>query len=76
MYKNHLARSVGLKTLIGDLKPDLVIQGPGGVSVVWDLTSRENPDHVAKTMFYAFILSQPGRLTRIGETHWYQPGGF
>jgi hypothetical protein len=65
-----------MKTLVGDLQPDLVIQGPGLVSTVWDLTARERTEHVAKTILYATILARPNQLIQIGETHWDQRGGF
>lgn len=55
---------------IGNIKPDLVIRGPDQVTTVWDLTSRERQEHVAKTILYANLLAQDNHLTRIGETYW------
>ena len=59
-----------LHSLIGDIKPDLLVRDRDGVTVIWDLTSREREEHVAKTIFYANLLSHDNRLTRIGETCW------
>jgi hypothetical protein len=60
-----------LPILIGNLRPDLVIRGPGGTLLVWDTTSVAAVDHVAKTTLYAQILSE-GRIPfRISET-WYR----
>jgi len=52
--ENNLKRDQLTKS-VGDLKPDLVIRGPA--TTIWDLTSRERTEHVAKTMLYAHILS-------------------
>jgi hypothetical protein len=74
--KKNLKRVMNMKTLVGDLRPDLVIQGPDRVSTIWDLTSRERTEHVAKTILYANILARSNQLIRIGETYWVQRGGF
>lgn len=65
--ENNLKRDQLIKS-VGDLKPDLVIRGPA--TTIWDLTSRERTEHVAKTMLYAHILSSNNQLTRIAETYW------
>ena len=59
-----------LHSLIGDIKPDLMMRGPDGVTTLWDLTSRENEEHLGKTILYANLISQENRLSRIGETYW------
>jgi hypothetical protein len=59
-----------LHSRIGDIKPDLMMRGPDGVTTIWDLTSRERDEHVAKTLLYANLLSRDNHLTRIGETYW------
>lgn len=74
--ENDLKRIMNMKICVGDLRPDLVIQGPDRVTTIWDLTSRERTEHVAKTILYANILARPNQLIRIGETYWVQPGGF
>ncbi len=74
--ERDLKRVMDMKTLVGDLRPDLVIQGPDRVTTIWDLTSRERTEHVAKTILYANILVRSGQLMRIGETYWVQRGGF
>ena len=65
--ENNLKKDLLVKS-VGDLKPDLVIRGPA--TTIWDLTSRERTEHVAKTMLYAHILSSNNQLTRIAETYW------
>lgn len=74
--KDDLKRTMKLSTLIGDLKPDLVIRGPDLVLTIWDLTSRERTEHLAKTILYANLLAGENQLTRIGETYWVQRGEF
>ena len=59
-----------LSTKIGDIKPDLLIQGPDGVITIWDLTSREEQEHLAKTILYANLLTHDNQLAYIGETYW------
>ena len=67
--KRSLPASV-LNSSIGDIRPDLVVRGPDGVTTVWDLTSREREQHIAKTTLYAHLLARDNCLTRIGETYW------
>jgi hypothetical protein len=59
-----------LDSKIGDIKPDLFIRGPDRVVTIWDLTSREQQEHVAKTILYANLLTADNQLARIGETYW------
>jgi hypothetical protein len=63
-----------LNSKIGDIKPDLMMRGPDGVTTLWDLTSREHREHVAKTILYANLISRDNHLTRIGETYWLKFG--
>ena len=51
------------------LKPDLVIESDV-LRVVWDLTARNNTEHLAKTMFYTAVLDDGKKLTQIAETYW------
>lgn len=37
---------------------------------VWDLTSRSNVEHVAKTLLYSEILAQDDVLVQVMETYW------
>jgi hypothetical protein len=62
---------------IGDLVPDLVIHELGGSAVVWNLTSVQQPTHLAKTQLFAQVLQELGNLglVRIGVTHWATPAG-
>jgi hypothetical protein len=61
-----------LESKIGDIKPDLFIRAPDGVVTIWDLTSREREEHVAKTVLYANLLTGDNELARVGETYWLQ----
>lgn len=74
--KDELARVMKMDAPIGNLQPDLVIQTPDRVATIWDLTSRQRVEHVAKTVLYANVLARPNRLVRIGETYWLRRGGF
>jgi hypothetical protein len=74
--EKDLRRVMHMKMSVGDLRPDLVIQGPDRVTTIWDLTSRERTEHVAKTILYANLLARSNQLTRIGETYWLQRSGF
>src|SRR5690606_4398751 len=56
-YKDQLLRILKPSGLIGDARPDLVILAPDGRLVVWDLTSTEREDHLAKTIFYSILLT-------------------
>jgi len=42
------------------------------VVTIWDLTSREREEHVAKTVLYANLLTGDNELARVGETYWLQ----
>jgi hypothetical protein len=59
---------------IGDLKPDLVIATPDQRMIIWDLTSREREEHLAKTLLYTLLLTPDNHLAHVGETYWLQPG--
>jgi len=64
--------------LIGNLKPDLSAELVDGSQMIWDLTTKERPDHVLKTMLYQSVVAEAGRqsgrqsLIYIGEYHWSQ----
>jgi hypothetical protein len=62
--------STPLYAKVGDIKPDLLIRRPDGVVTIWDLTSREQQEHMAKTVLYANLLTRDNQLARIGETYW------
>lgn len=69
-YKSELRRAFGsLEGRVGAKKPDLVIRGPAQ-TIVWDLTSRSRPVHLAKTLFYAEVLRRGDEMVLIGETYW------
>jgi len=68
--KPSLSRVLDRNGRIGDLKPDLVITAPDGRMIVWDLTSREREEHVAKTLLYTILLTPDNHLTHVGETYW------
>jgi hypothetical protein len=59
-----------LDSRIGDIKPDLFIRAPDGAVTIWDLTSREQQEHLAKTVLYANLLTSDNQLAHIGETYW------
>ena len=59
-----------LDKTVDNLKPDLLLRSPDGSLMLWDLTSREAAEHLAKTQLYAQILTKDGQLVRIGETYW------
>lgn len=59
-----------LKSNIVDLEVDLYARLPDGSVMIWDLNSREQPVHLAKTLLYGLILSEEGVLTQVGETYW------
>lgn len=60
-----------LETKIGEIKPDLYVREPSGRALIWDLTSREQPLHVAKTMFYTEVIGrETGGLFYMSETYW------
>jgi hypothetical protein len=56
--------------VIGNLRPDLIIQDPTMILTIWDLTSREATAHLCKTVLYAYVFSKGKYLCRIGETFW------
>lgn len=60
----------GRTRLIGNMRPDLVIQDPTELLTIWDLTSTERTRHLAKTLLYAHIFARGRHLCQIGETHW------
>jgi hypothetical protein len=62
-----------LNSTVGDLRPDLAAQGPGGRRLLWDLTSRSSEEHLAKSTLYSHILSQDNTMTRTAETYWIDP---
>ncbi len=74
--QDELTRVMQMGAPVGNLQPDLVIQTPDRVATIWDLTSRQRAEHLAKTVLYANVLALPNQLVRIGETYWLQPGGF
>jgi hypothetical protein len=59
--------------LVRNLEPDLVIRTQGEL-VVWDLTSRLNQQHLAKTLLYSAVLRQGDQIVRIGEAYWMHIG--
>lgn len=59
-----------LDSTIGDIRPDLFIRAPDGSVTIWDLTSREQQEHLAKTILYANLLTSANQLAHIGETYW------
>ena len=65
----YSARS-GRPRIIGNLRPDLIIQDPTMILTIWDLTSIERTTHLAKTILYAHVFSRGRYLCRIGETFW------
>lgn len=60
----------GRQRIIGNLRPDLIVQDPTMILTIWDLTSREVTTHLAKTILYAYVFSRSQYLCRIGETFW------
>ncbi len=71
--KSHIPEHEGLfsETLlnrkIGNIIPDLVLIGPDGRRIIWDLAPSSAEDHLAKTILYAHVAGGSGRTT-IGET--------
>jgi hypothetical protein len=65
-----LPRELLEKTKIGKLKPDLAIRQPDGSVIIWDLTSRSDTAHFAKTTLYAYIAAKEGVLVSFAETYW------
>lgn len=63
-------RRSGRPRLIGNLRPDLVIQDPTMLLTIWDLTSTERVRHLAKTLLYAHVFARGRHLCQIGETYW------
>lgn len=59
-----------LDQTVDNLKPDLLLRARSGTVMVWDLTSREAAEHLAKTQLYAQILGKDGQLVQIAETYW------
>jgi hypothetical protein len=45
-------------TVIKNLKPDVFVRAPNGRALVWDLTSKLDSVHLAKTMFYAELIGR------------------
>jgi hypothetical protein len=60
----------GQPRIIGNLRPDLVIQDPTMILTIWDLTSIEATKHLTKTILYAYVFSKGKYMCRIGETFW------
>lgn len=58
----------GKPRLIGDLRPDLVVRAPGQL-VVFDLTSVERQQHMAKNLLYRSVLGKGGERAWIGESY-------
>ncbi|WP_189447564.1 hypothetical protein [Streptomyces abikoensis] len=64
----------GRTALAGDLRPDLVVRGPGQL-VVWDLTRYcTDSKHLAKTMLYEAVLNTDGKNAAIAETYYGHMG--
>ena len=59
-----------LKSKIDNLQLDMLARMPDGSILVWDLTSKEQVAHLAKTMLYSRIFEESGVLVRVGETFW------
>jgi hypothetical protein len=59
----------GAARLVKNLRVDLVIIAEGE-TVVWDLASVSEADHLTKTLLYAEVLRQEGHIVRVGETYW------
>jgi hypothetical protein len=59
-----------LKQRIGDLEPDLVLIAPDGTHIIFDLAPSSQPEHLAKTMLYAHVLGETGKITQIGESYY------
>jgi len=58
-------------TVVKNLKPDVYVRAPDGRALVWDLTSKLDSVHLAKTMFYAELIGKElGGLFRISESYW------
>jgi hypothetical protein len=60
----------GKDRLVGNLRPDLIIQEPTMILTIWDLTSVERSSHLVKTILYAHVFARGKYLCRIGETFW------
>lgn len=68
-------RDINTQT-IGKLKPDLILE-TDGLRVVWDLTSINAQNHLAKTLFYAAVLDDGTGITRVAESYWrHAKAGF
>lgn len=60
-----------LDTPVEKLKPDLFVKAPDGRALVWDVTSRLDRAHLAKTMFYTEVIGrESGGFFRIAESYW------
>ncbi|MBD0708181.1 MULTISPECIES: hypothetical protein [unclassified Streptomyces] len=59
----------GGSTLIGDMKPDLVLRTPDEL-VVWDLTSIDRQTHEAKNLLYRAVLDTGGGRGVVGHAFW------
>lgn len=70
LHPMFFSRSTGKPHIIGNLRPDLIIQDPTMILTIWDLTSVEETKHLAKTILYANVFSKGKYLCRIGETFW------
>jgi hypothetical protein len=61
---------------IGKLRPDLILEADG-LRIVWDLTSINAQNHLAKTLFYAAVLDDGTGITRVAESYWrHAKAGF
>jgi hypothetical protein len=60
-------------TVIANLRPDFAIS-VNGQTVLFDLTSRENPTHLAKTLLYSLLQETDGQLMRVQEYYWIRWG--
>ncbi|MGH2997606.1 MAG: hypothetical protein ACRDM9_14915, partial [Gaiellaceae bacterium] len=55
---------------ISGLTPDVVLEAPNGSKLVWDLTSKSQSEHLAKTRLYTEALAEEGVAIRVAETYW------
>ena len=59
-----------LRQKVRNLTPDVVLERAGGSKLVWDLTSKNRIEHLAKTLLYAEVMRDAGTFIRIAETYW------
>lgn len=60
------------KRKIGNMMPDFMAELPDGNMVIWDLTSKSDAEHAAKTLLYQRIASvaMGGRYMQFTESFW------